>query len=169
LFFTDADYDAAKESRKTRKEHTLKNESQRLRNVAAAQKAAGVTETTAATAGKEVNGGKRTKMDVERELATTRRSTASLGRFDRTLQGDEKRATKGMKRKFEDNHMSAGEERRRELAILSSLSKGPNAAGKRQKEGQGELNARKAIRAISGGKGSASMAGGASEMKRRRK
>jgi regulator of ribosome biosynthesis len=159
----DADYDAVQESRQERKAHKLKNESQRLRNLAragvSAAAAAGPGSTGAADDGKPPPTNSR-KAHVERELATTRKSTASLGRYDSTLEGDQRRATKGVKRKFDDNLIDASEERRRELAIISSLSKHPATSRKKQQRGEdeGELNTRKAIRAVSRGRGAAALA-----------
>jgi regulator of ribosome biosynthesis len=82
----DADYDLAKEARAARKERMAKNE--RLQNVAQAQH------------GRPGNGGYgygARKRDIDRTLATTRTSTASMGKFDRVLDGEKK--LRGVKRK----------------------------------------------------------------------
>jgi regulator of ribosome biosynthesis len=86
----DAEYDPAKEARVARKERMAKNERKHLQNVAQAQHG----RPTAATAGTGTGARKR---DIDRTLATTRTSTASMGKFDRVLDGEKK--LRGVKRK----------------------------------------------------------------------
>jgi regulator of ribosome biosynthesis len=68
----DADYDPSKKAREARKERVAKNEQQRLQNLTHGQKTATVDR----------------KRDIDRTLATTRTSTASMGKFDRVLDGE---------------------------------------------------------------------------------
>ena len=85
----DADFDPSKEARAARKERVAKNDRQRLQNLAQTQK-----ERPAATAtGAHVD----RKREIDRTLATTRTSTASMGKFDRVLDGEKK--LRGVKRK----------------------------------------------------------------------
>ena len=77
---TDVDYDPSKAARDERKARVAKNERQRLQNLARG---------AANTADR--------KTQIDRTLAVTRTSTASMGRFDRTLEGEKK--LKGVKRK----------------------------------------------------------------------
>jgi regulator of ribosome biosynthesis len=79
----DVDFDPAKEARDARKARVAKNERQRLQNASRAQ---GATTDRAER-----------KSDIDRALATTRASTASMGRFDKKLEGEKK--MKGVKRK----------------------------------------------------------------------
>jgi regulator of ribosome biosynthesis len=85
----DADYDPSKEARAARKVRMAKNERQRMQNLSRTQQ--GQT-----TSPKAPIRGERTR-EIEHTLATTRVSTASMGRFDRTLEGEKK--PRGMKRK----------------------------------------------------------------------
>lgn len=66
-----------------------KNERQRMQNLSHAQQGQTTTPKTPIQA-------KRTR-EIERTLATTRVSTASMGKFDRTLEGEKK--PRGVKRK----------------------------------------------------------------------
>jgi regulator of ribosome biosynthesis len=79
----DVDFDPSKAARDARKARVAKNERQRLQNVARAQ-------------GSTVDREQR-KTDIDRTLASTRISTASMGRFDRKLEGEKK--MRGVKRK----------------------------------------------------------------------
>jgi regulator of ribosome biosynthesis len=78
---TDVDYDLAKEACVKRKDRVAKNERQQMQNVA---QAAGT-------------GTGARKRDIDRTLAMTRTSTASMGKFDRVLDGEKK--LRGVKRK----------------------------------------------------------------------
>ena len=80
--FTDIDHDPGKEARQERKARIAKNEKQRHQNLARA----------AAQNTREAR-----KRDIERGLAQARISTASMGRFDKQLEGEKK--PHGIKRK----------------------------------------------------------------------
>lgn len=86
---TDADFDPSKVARDARKARVAKNERQQQQNIARAQQGAPSSSAVSSTQDR--------KRDVDRTLATTRASTASMGRFDRTLEGEKK--LKGVKRK----------------------------------------------------------------------
>ena len=77
----EVDFDPSKAARDARKARVAKNDRQRLQNVARAQ----------GTPKEEK------KAEIEKTLATTRISTASMGRFDKKLEGEKK--MKGVKRK----------------------------------------------------------------------
>lgn len=85
-FWIAVDVDPAQEARTARKSRVAKNERQRLQNLARAQ--AQQTER------------EQRKNDVDRTLASTRISTASMGKFDRKLEGDAK--MRGVKRKVRE-------------------------------------------------------------------
>jgi regulator of ribosome biosynthesis len=74
------DHDPRKVARDERKARVAKNEKQRLGNAA---RAAGPREVR--------------KQEIERTLATSRISTASMGKFDKKLEGEKK--VRGVKRK----------------------------------------------------------------------
>lgn len=99
--------------------------------------------------------------ELDRQLKVTQTSTASLGKYDNKLPGEQTRP-KGIKRQFESNEIDSKTEHERYLAALESLEE--DEAKKRRKagiteEGSDVVNARKAIRNASGGKGSANLAG----------
>ena len=73
------------------------NESQRMQNLARTQQGRGREQATGpkAPARTERTG------EIERTLATTRASTASMGKFDRMLEGEKK--PRGVKRKVRTN------------------------------------------------------------------
>lgn len=77
------DVDPAQDARNARKARVAKNERQRLQNIARAQVVREERE--------------QRKHDIDRTLASTRTSTASMGKFDKQLEGDKK--VRGVKRK----------------------------------------------------------------------
>lgn len=85
----DVDFDPTKKARDERKERVAKNQRQQEKNLSRAQQ-----ESTPSSAPHPIAQRKR---DIDRTLATTRTSTASMGRFDRKLEGEKK--LKGVKRK----------------------------------------------------------------------
>jgi len=86
----DADYDPSKEARATRKERMAKNERQRTQNLARSQQGQAAS---TPVRGQQVE----RKREIERTLTMTRASTASMGKFDRMLEGEKKQ--RGVKRK----------------------------------------------------------------------
>jgi len=81
----DVEHDPSKEARAARKAHMAKNEQQRLNNLARSQRGQATTTKAPGALSKR-------KGDIERTLAMTRASTASLGKFDRMLEGEKNRA-----------------------------------------------------------------------------
>ncbi|PCH40897.1 RRS1-domain-containing protein [Wolfiporia cocos MD-104 SS10] len=140
----DVDHDPRKAARDERKARIAKNERQHQQNLARVQGAS-------AQSGTAPNADR--KKQIDRTLATTRTSTASMGKFDRTLEGEKK--LKGVKRKAK---VSADAEKSRDLAIIQKLEREPSAKKAKSSSGNGVLNVRKAIRAASKGKGSAALA-----------
>lgn len=155
----DDDYDPAKEARKEYKKRRLVNEGQRLRNVQRAQNAdatnaakknsgAGAADTGLSLSQAEKAHQRNVrKSELEAQTLRTRMATASMGKFDKRLEGEEQKA-KGTRRKFDANERDAGEEKKRSLAILGKLGK----------DGGDVVNSRKAIRFESGGSGALAMA-----------
>jgi len=84
---SDADYDPSAEARTVRKARIAKNERQHSQNLARSQQGQ--------TASAHTHTGR--KREIERTLTTTRASTASMGKFDRALEGEKK--LRGVKRK----------------------------------------------------------------------
>ncbi|EPS98796.1 hypothetical protein FOMPIDRAFT_1148405 [Fomitopsis schrenkii] len=154
----DADFDPSKAARDARKTKIAKNEKQHQQNLAR-------TQGPSAAAAPPANNADR-KKQIDRTLATTRTSTASMGKFDKTLEGEKK--PRGVKRKFDPAEVSASAEKSHNLAILQKLDREPAS---KKAGGDNVLNVRKAIRSISKGKGSAALAreGGGGKAKKGRR
>ncbi|KIJ69772.1 hypothetical protein HYDPIDRAFT_142338 [Hydnomerulius pinastri MD-312] len=133
----DVDFDPVQAARNERKSRVAKNERQKLQNIARAQSAREDREER--------------KTDIERNLASTRISTASMGKFDKKLEGDKK--MRGVKRKFDPAEASGEQEKQTSLAILSKLDGDTKRARKEKGGGDDVLNVRKAIRTASRGRG----------------
>ncbi|CAL1700503.1 unnamed protein product [Somion occarium] len=146
----DVDFNPSQAARAERKEKMAKNERKHLQNLARAQAAQG----TPNESGKVPQSQRKQLIDYT--LATTRVSTASMGKFDRTLEGEKK--LKGVKRKFDAAEVSAEKEKSSNLTILSKLDREPAAKKSKNSSGDSVLNVRKAVRAVSGGRGSATLA-----------
>ncbi|KZT71506.1 RRS1-domain-containing protein [Daedalea quercina L-15889] len=145
----DADHDPSKAARDARKAKVAKNEKQHQQNLLRAQ---GTSASNVGPANSD------RKNHIDRTLATTRTSTASMGKFDKTLEGEKK--SKGVKRKFDPTEVSASAEKSHNLAILQKLDREPAAKKAKSSSGDNVLNVRKAIRSVSKGKGSAALARG---------
>ncbi|CAE6417758.1 unnamed protein product [Rhizoctonia solani] len=149
------DYDPAVEARKERKARVTKNEKQRERNLNVA----------AVSSQRERE---ETKSKLNRTLAVTRTSTASMGRFDKKLEGDTK--LKGIKRQFAPNEVSAESEKKSSMDIIKRLDREPpkskrvrtdaEAEDSRRSGKDGLVNVRKAIRHASKGNGGIALAKG---------
>ncbi|KAF9006650.1 ribosome biogenesis regulatory protein-domain-containing protein [Cyathus striatus] len=137
----DVDHDPRKIARDARKARVAKNDRQRLQNVS--RSAGG-------------DSGESRKSEIESTLATSRVSTASMGKFDKRLEGEKK--PRGVKRKFEPTTASAESEKKSSLAIISRMDSDAKKTRREPKE-EGVLNVRKAVRFASKGKGSFALAG----------
>jgi len=150
----DVDHDPRKVARDERKARVAKNQKQREANVARASKS-----NPARDAHKE---------ELERTLATSRMSTASMGKFDRKLDGEKK--LKGIKRKYDPTEGSVSNEAKSSLDILSKMNSDsrktriteaqrPTKRSRFSRTGGAEdgedkvLNVRKAVRFASKGRG----------------
>ncbi|KAF8313273.1 RRS1-domain-containing protein [Clavulina sp. PMI_390] len=146
------DYNPATAAKAERKQRIAKNEAQQKANLARAERTA-------------------RKSTLEKSLLQSKTSTASMGKFDKKLEGEPK--VRGVKRKFAPNEQSISDEKRTSLAVLSRLdSQSSSSHSKKRREpapsddprggdgGEGVLNVRKAIRFASRGRGSAALAGG---------
>jgi len=162
----DADYDPVAEARAERKQRKLRNEAQRLKNV---QRSAPKPSSAPAPSSDPRTG---RKAELDRELRATRASTASMGKFDKVLDGDTSK--RGFKRKFDANEQSAQAERSKSLAILSKLGQGSgprqhvsdDSPAKRRRDDT--VNTRRAIRHLTSGAGATSMSKGGKGGKRKR-
>ncbi|KAF8270491.1 ribosome biogenesis regulatory protein-domain-containing protein [Lactarius quietus] len=153
----DADYDPSKEARTARKERMAKNERQRTQNLAQAQQdRTKSTVATGAGAGPQID----RKKSIDRTLAMTRTSTASMGKFDRVLDGEKKL------RGFDPIEKSVDAERSANMALVKQIGNGVLGGSSIKKAkrdagaaGAGDVvNVRKAVRFASEGKGAAALA-----------
>ncbi|KAF8464331.1 ribosome biogenesis regulatory protein-domain-containing protein, partial [Russula ochroleuca] len=148
----DVDYDPSKEARAARKARMAKNEQQRMKNLARSQHG----QATTATSAPSVRTLPERKGEIERSLAMTRASTASMGKFDRMLQGEKK--PRGVKRKFEPTEKSVEAEKSANLALIRKLEDSSKNAKRGGGDGSNILNVRKAVRFASRGEGAAALA-----------
>ncbi|KAG9088916.1 Rhodanese- sulfurtransferase [Ceratobasidium sp. UAMH 11750] len=147
------DYDPALEARKERKARVTKNEKQREKNLSNA----------AASNQREREGA---KAQLSRTLAVTRTSTASMGRFDKNLDGDTK--LRGVKHQFAPNEAPVEVEKKSALDIIKKLERGPPKSKRARTDAEAEesarsgsdglVNVRKAIRHASKGAGGVALA-----------
>lgn len=195
----DANYDPIKAAKDERKARKLKNEGQRLKNLDRAKASAlkaearsrpraaipvpsGLAALEASQSAPPQSRDSR-KSALQRQLKSTKFSTASLGKFDAHLDNEAKiapdavkaadraAASQGRKRKFDSNEITAnGAERERAMKILKTVGKeDPKAKAVRlnRKDNKGQIvdsetggalvNARKAIRTASRGRGAAAL------------
>jgi len=129
------DYDPRKVARDARKERTSKNEKKHQQNIA---RAAG-------------NPRQERKQEIEKTLATTKISTASMGRFDKRLDGEKK--TRGVKRKFDPTEVPMEQEKNTSLSLLAKMNSDHKKMEKEPRAEKTELNVRKAVRFASKGRG----------------
>lgn len=127
----DVDHDPRKVAREERKARVEKNEKQRLGNLARA------------------SGGR--KDEIERTLASTRLSTASMGKFDKKLEGEKK--LRGVKRKFDPSEQPLENEKQASLALLSRMDSDAKKMRRNPAPEDNVLNVRKAVRFASKGRG----------------
>lgn len=146
-------------ARAERKARVAKNERQHARNVADAENAKaapvpiagrppkGATGANAMpTQGEKAKARTQRKAELERSMLVSKTSTASLGKFDKKIEGEPR--ARGMKRKFEANVGDHKSEKEQAMTVLHKLG---TAAGKKApKKGSegtdGGLNVRKAMR-----------------------
>ncbi|KAK7060352.1 Rhodanese-related sulfurtransferase [Paramarasmius palmivorus] len=133
----DPDYDPRKIAKAERKERVAKNEKQKLANIARAQQADSSREER--------------KSEIDRTLAASRISTASMGKFDKKLEGEKK--LRGVKRKFDPNERSVEQEKNASLALLSRMESDSKKIRREPAPGENVLNVRKAVRHASKGQG----------------
>ncbi|KAJ6586814.1 ribosome biogenesis regulatory protein-domain-containing protein [Mycena vulgaris] len=143
----DVDYDPRKIARDERKARVDKNEKQRLGNVA---RATGTPRDAR-------------KQDIERTLATSRISTASMGKFDKKLDGEKK--IRGVKRKFEPTEKPLEDEKNASLALLSRMGSDAKKTRREPVQEEDVLNVRKAVRFASKGRGGIALGRSAAGMR----
>ncbi|KAK7469148.1 Rhodanese-related sulfurtransferase [Stygiomarasmius scandens] len=148
---SDVDFGPRKAARDERKARVAKNEKQQLANAVRAQ-----------TSGSNSRGER--KQEIDRTLASSRISTASMGKFDKKLDGEKK--LRGVKRKFQPNEASVDAETKGSLVLLSKKTRRDGPV-----PDESALNVRKAVRFASKGQGGVALgrqaAGGRKRLERR--
>ncbi|KAJ7723973.1 ribosome biogenesis regulatory protein-domain-containing protein, partial [Mycena maculata] len=139
----DVDHDPRKIARDERKARVAKNEKQREANAARAS-----------------NPRDARKQDIARTLATSRISTASMGKFDKTLEGEKK--VRGVKRKFEPTEKPLQEEKNDSLALIARMGSDAKKTRREPAPEESVLNVRKAVRFASRGRGGVALGRAAS-------
>ncbi|CAA7260127.1 unnamed protein product [Cyclocybe aegerita] len=147
----DVDYDPRKAARDEKKAKIEKNQKQQQQNLSRAPG----------------NSRSERKQTIERTLASSRISTASMGKFDKRLDGEKK--LRGVKRKFEPNEVSGTQEKNASLTLIAKMESDSKKMRKEPRPENSDLNVRKAVRFASKGRGGAAMgrelAGGKSKGK----
>lgn len=174
------DMDPAKTAKKERLAKQAKNEKQRLGNLARAAASTAAASSSSLSAQKgglgDANAAKlaraaareKRKAELEADVLRSRASTASMGRFDKTLKGEQKQ--KGLKRKFDPNEKDTTAERANNLALLNKLGTSAMRKKAANTAGQGDadlVNTRKAVQFATGGHGVTSMKGGSGKRGRK--
>lgn len=146
---SDSTFDPAAAAKDDRKARKLKNESQRLKNL---QRAAANASTSVQTTASRLAERESRKVVIDRELKVTKKSTASMGRFDEKIKGEAKE--KNIKRKvrsfliffnphsfqeahhvlsdfikitqFDANEVAADSERSKSMSILTKIGATPS-------------------------------------------
>lgn len=132
----DVDHDPRKIARDARKERIAKNLKQQTQNIA---RAAGN------------NPRQEKKQEIEKTLAAARISTASMGKFDKKLEGEKK--VRGVKRKFEPIENPIASEMKASMDLLSKMESDNKKMRKAPLPEDADLNVRKAVRFASKGRG----------------
>lgn len=169
------DMDPAKTAKKERLAKQTKNEKQRLGNLARAAASTAAAASAASSSSLSSKGGlgdanaaklaraaarEKRKAELEADVLRSRASTASMGKFDKTLKGEQKQ--KGVKRKFDPNEKDTASERANNLALLTKLGTSAMRKKAANTAGQGDadlVNTRKAVQFATGGHGVTSMNG----------
>jgi len=155
----DVDYDPRKNARDERKARVAKNEKKQQQNVARASSSAKTSNPR--------------KEEIDRTLASTRISTASMGKFDKRLDGEKK--TRGVKRKvreifhslntscmlipylqiikFDPTEAPLENEKKASLDLLAKMESDGKKMRREPRAEDAELNVRKAVRFASKGRG----------------
>lgn len=151
----DVNADPRHAARAERKARVAKNERQHARNVADAANAkanpvSALGRETGANAtasqGDKAKARAQRKAELERSMLVSKTSTASLGKFDKKIEGEPR--ARGLKRKFEANVGDHKSEKEQAMTVLHKLGTADRKkAPKKGGEGtEGGLNVRKAMR-----------------------
>ena len=153
---TDADHNPAATLKSERKARIAKNEKQAAANRSRALASAPASSSASGQPGVPARSKSQQSLataraaraaELERSLLVTKSATASLGKFDKKIEGEPK--VKGVKRQFEANETSAGNEKERQMDVLARVERGEKSRMGKKKGGEGaegDVNVRKAVR-----------------------
>ena len=141
----DADHDPAATLKKERKARIAKNAAQQAANIAKASSSIS-REDVEANRKAKTSARESRKKDLERGLLISKTATASLGKFDKKIEGEPK--VKGVKRKFDDNITTGGwgQEKGKAMDVLRSVESGERKKTKGTQQEEGGVSHRKAVR-----------------------
>lgn len=154
-FCPDAEQDPAAAARKERKARMAKNSAQHAANLALSTASQSLAASSSRRTGNgdaasSVSAAQRAalrtarKAELERSMLVSKTSTASMGKFDKKIEGEPK--AKGVKRKFDANE-NVKDEASKMKSVLKSVERGESKKVKKGGEGKdGDINARKAVR-----------------------
>lgn len=136
------DTDMFQKRKEEHKKRIAKNEFQRLRNIGRNLKDSNPNQLNINPTG----GGDKTNLSKQFHIA--KKSTASLGKFDTAVRGENQQVERGVKRKFQPNQPSQGEKDRM-MKLVGEVTKGDSvlnakkAAGRLMAGEQGEAGSGK--------------------------
>lgn len=158
-------YHPGQAATKARKERKAVNEGKRLKNLQRIAAESGGSSSKGGSTEDKALAREAKKSQLEGDLMRSKRATASMGRFDRSLPNESSTfKTKALKRKFQPNEQDTSQERNSQLALANKIDRlGAKAvtSANNEKRGQGDpelVNARKAVKFASRGHGSAALA-----------
>jgi len=129
-----------------KRERVNKNEFQRLRNIARNQKKGGATDANLLSVNPTGGGDKN---ELSKSFHIAKKSTASMGKFDNKVKGEDKQVERGRKRQFSSNTGNVTNERAGLLKMAGEIAKGNSvlnskkAAGRLMAGEQGEAGSGK--------------------------
>lgn len=143
MLITDTDHDPAATARAERKARIAKNTAQQASNAARAQAGSSTSASAQAATKREARSAR--KNDLERSLLVSKTATASLGKFDKKIEGEPK--VKGVKRKFEANIGEGwGDEKSKAMDVLKRVESGERKKVRGTEREEGAISKRKAVR-----------------------
>jgi len=141
----DTDHDPAATARAERKARIAKNAGQQAANASRAQAGSSSQAAASAEAQAKREAKAARKNDLERSLLVSKTATASLGKFDRKIEGEPK--VKGVKRKFDANIGEGwGDEKSKAMDVLKKVESGERKKVKGTEREEGAISKRKAVR-----------------------
>jgi len=115
-----------------KKENVAKNEFQRLRNIARNQKKGAMDPNILSV--NPTGGGD--KHELSKSFHIAKKSTASMGKFDNKVRGEDQQVEKGRKRKFTANTGNSTNERENLMKMVKEVEKGTGVLNEKKAAGR---------------------------------